>query len=159
MRVGVVLLIIGITAGGCGDGDTAPAPTGTEVVPVVRVVDGDTIRVRLAGREDRVRLIGVDAPEADQRECFAAEATAELTRLLADGDVRLQRQRRDRDRYDRLLRDVYRAGDGLFVNAELVRSGHARILEVKSDVAHAAQLRRLEADARAAGRGLWGACR
>ena len=159
MRATALALVAVLTA--CG-GDDAPGPApdvGRESARVVRIVDGDTIRVTVAGREDRVRLIGIDAPEVDGKECFAAEATAELTRLLGEGEVRMQRQRRDRDRFDRLLRDVYRAGDGLFVNAELVRTGHARVLEVKPDVAHATEMRRFEADARAAGRGLWGACR
>src|SRR5688572_2783420 len=113
--IGLVTLL----AAACG-GSGAPAATphvGREQARIVRIVDGDTIRVTVGGREGRVRLIGIDAPEADGKECFAAEATAELGRLLGEGEVRMQRQRRDRDRFDRLLRDVYRAGDGLFVNA------------------------------------------
>jgi endonuclease YncB( thermonuclease family) len=40
-----------------------------------RVVDGDTIHVRVGNRTEKVRLIGIDAPEVGQ--CFADEATAD----------------------------------------------------------------------------------
>jgi micrococcal nuclease len=64
-----------------------------------------------------------------------------------------------RDRYGRLLAYVYRARDGLFVNAALVRGGYAQPLTIPPNVAHATEFRRLAAAARHAGRGLWSACR
>ena len=64
-----------------------------------------------------------------------------------------------RDRYGRLLAYVYRRTDGLFVNAALVRGGFGRTLTIRPNVAHAGELRRLQRAARAARRGLWGACR
>ena len=141
-------------------GDPAPA----RVVRVVRVVDGDTIRVRDAsGREERVRYIGVDTPESVRPgapvECFAKRASAFNRRLVAGRRVRLVHDVQRRDRYGRLLAYVYRAGDGLFVNAELVRRGYARPLTIAPSVAHADELERLGAAARQAGRGLWSACR
>lgn len=132
------------------------APSG-DAVPVVKVIDGDTIRVRIGGAEEKVRLIGIDTPEVDSHDCYATEATEELKRLLGHDAVRLEKERSERDRYGRLLRDIY-TPDGRFVNAELVRSGHARALRITPDVAHAKELASLEADARAARRGLWGAC-
>ena len=50
---------------------------------VSRVVDGDTVDVRLtSGRTERIRLIGIDTPEVGQ--CDAAKATANA-RSLAQG--------------------------------------------------------------------------
>ena len=66
---------------------------------------------------------------------------------------------RPRDRYGRLLAYVYRRGDGLFVNAALVREGFAAILTIPPNLAHAGELRRLERRARLGGQGLWRICR
>lgn len=150
--------------GSCGDaGPEGGAGADPGAARVVRVVDGDTVVVELAGREERVRLIGVDTPESvDPRrpvECFGKEAAAFTESLLPEGTpVRLVRDVEARDRYDRLLAYVYRAADDLFVNAELVRQGYAQPLTIPPNVAHAEQFVALAAEARAEARGLWSAC-
>jgi micrococcal nuclease len=132
---------------------------GTETAKVERVVDGDTIV--LAGGE-RVRYIGVDTPESVKPgtpvQCFAKAAARANERLVAGRRVRLRFDAERRDRYGRLLAYVYRAGDGLFVNAQLVRGGYATTLTIPPNVAHAAEFRRLARSAREAGRGLWSSC-
>ena len=57
---------------------------------VVRVVDGDTVVLRSAGKS---RLIGVDTPEVfGGRECFGREASAFAKRVLRPGlRVRVER--------------------------------------------------------------------
>jgi len=129
---------------------------------VVRVVDGDTIRVRLDGRTERVRYIGVDTPESVKPgtpvQCYAKRAAAANAALVAGRSVRLVGDVEQRDRYGRLLAYVYRARDGLFVNAELVRRGYATVLTIPPDVRFAERFRALAAEARRAGRGLWSAC-
>jgi micrococcal nuclease len=72
--------------------------------------------------------------------------------------VRLRFDAERRDRYGRLLAYVYRARDGLFVNAQLVRRGYARTLTIPPNVAHADEFRRLAASARRHGAGLWSSC-
>ena len=62
------------------------------------------------------------------------------------------------DRYGRALAYVYRADDGLFVNAELVRQGYARTLTIPPNVAHRDELTTLAAQARRSGKGLWSHC-
>jgi micrococcal nuclease len=130
---------------------------------VVRVVDGDTIHVRLGGVEESLRYIGIDTPESVKPgtpvQCFAKRASAYNERLVDGERVRVVRDAEARDRYGRLLAYVYRARDGLFVNAELVRRGYAQPLTIPPNVAHAGEFRRLAAAARRAGRGLWSACR
>jgi micrococcal nuclease len=91
-------------------------------------------------------------------QCFAKAAAAANRRLVEGREVRLVRDAEARDRYGRLLAYVYRKGDGMFVNAELVRRGYAKPLTIPPNVAHAVELRRLAATARVAGRGLWSRC-
>jgi micrococcal nuclease len=129
---------------------------------VVRVVDGDTIRVRLDGRTERVRYIGVDTPESVKPgtpvQCFAKRAAAANAALVAGRSVRLVGDVEQRDRYGRLLAYVYREPDGAFVNAQLVRDGYARTLTIAPNVAHARQFAQLARTAREGSRGLWAAC-
>ncbi len=63
-----------------------------------------------------------------------------------------------RDVYDRTLAYAYRLPDGLFVNADLLRQGFARILTIPPNVAHTDEFVVLAQQAREAGRGLWTAC-
>jgi micrococcal nuclease len=129
---------------------------------VVRITDGDTIRVALPGRVERVRYIGIDTPEEVKPDtpvqCFARRAAAENGRLVAGREVRLVLDVEPRDRFGRLLAYVFRAGDGLFVNDALVRGGYARTLTIPPNVRFAVRFRALAARARRAHRGLWSAC-
>ena len=103
-------------------------------------------------------------------ECYGPQASAANHRLVDGRIVRLVFDRERRDAYDRLLAYVYtrgpkeagkprgEAGESRFVNAALVRGGYARTLEIAPNTSHALELRRLEARAGRAGRGLWGGC-
>lgn len=145
-----------------GGGSSAPASGSAATARVVRVVDGDTIVVDLRGAQERVRYIGVDTPETVKPrtpvQCFGKKASAFNHRLLDGRRVRLVTDVEERDRYGRLLAYVYRDGDGLFVNAELVRRGYATTLTIPPNVRFADRFRELAAAARRAGRGLWSAC-
>jgi len=128
---------------------------------VVRVVDGDTIQVRLdGGRTERVRYIGIDTPESVKPDtpvqCFAKKASHFNASLVAGRAVTLKTDAEQRDRYGRLLAYVY--ADGRFVNRELVARGYARTLTIPPNVAHADEFARLAHRARASGTGLWSAC-
>jgi micrococcal nuclease len=158
----VVLVVAGLAGRSLLDGD-GDAPSQQTQATVVRVVDGDTIRVRLAGGAiEHVRYIGIDTPESVKPgtpvECFSKAASAANRRLVEGRQVTLVRDVEERDRYGRLLAYVYRRPDGLFVNAELVRRGYARPLTIPPDVRHAARFRQLADEARRAARGLWAVC-
>lgn len=159
----LAVLVYALVAGGeeppspqRGDGAVRAAA----VADVVRVVDGDTIEVDLDGRIEDVRYIGVDTPETvkpgEPVQCWGPQASAFNHRLVDRETVRLVFDRELRDVYGRLLAYVY--ADGLFVNAELVRDGYARTLEIPPNTSRAEQLARLEQEAGEAGVGLWGAC-
>jgi micrococcal nuclease len=139
----------------------ASRPPGTATV--VRVVDGDTLVVDVGGREEHVRLIGIDTPESvapnRPKECFGDEASARLGELVPPGtDVRLVRDVEPRDMYDRMLAYVERLGDDLHVNLAQVAEGYAIAKDYPPNSAHRDQLGRAERSARAAGLGLWAAC-
>lgn len=130
---------------------------------VERVVDGDTIDVLIGSRQETVRLIGIDAPEsvAPTRpvQCFGREASLHLEAVLPHGtEITLVRDVEARDAYRRLLGYVVRSSDGLFVNLELVATGYAAAMNYPPNDHYARVLAGAEADAAAAGRGLWGYC-
>lgn len=161
-RIGWLAVAMVVFAAACGAGSSGPALGQGEAV-VERVVDGDTIVVHLGGRDERVRLIGIDTPETvDPRkpvQCFGKEASAHTKDLLPPGTVvRLERDVEARDRYDRLLAYVYRASDGLFVNLALARDGYAQQLTIPPNVAYVDEIRAAVSEARQAGRGLWSSC-
>jgi micrococcal nuclease len=166
MRRSLALLAVALAAlavawSSRGAGGDAPAARELRA-RVVRVVDGDTIRVALGGRVERVRYIGIDTPESVKpdtpAQCFAHKAAAANARLVAHRRVRLVLDVEPRDRFGRLLAYVYRLPDGLFVNAALVRGGYARTLTIPPNVRFAERFRALAVQARRAGRGLWSAC-
>jgi len=127
-----------------------PSPPGTTLVQaqVERVIDGDTIKVNIAGRSYKVRYIGIDTPET--REPGGAEATAMNEELVGGKVVRLEKDVSETDRYGRLLRYVW-VGD-LMVNAELVWLGCAQVSTYPPDVKYVDCFLRLQREARQAGR-------
>jgi micrococcal nuclease len=127
---------------------------------VVRAIDGDTVEVRLDGRREDVRYIGVDTPETVKPgtpvQCFGPRAHRFNARLVTGRRVRLVFGVERRDVYGRLLAYVHLGRR--FVNAELVRRGLARTLPIAPNTRFAERFQRLALAAARAGRGLWGAC-
>ena len=154
--VGVSAVLIPAALGAGIAGGTPSAITIDGVV--VRVVDGDTIHVRLADRIEKVRYIGVNAPELSHPQKGtdgAGREAARVNRQLVDGRrVRLELDVQERDRHGRLLAYVW-IGD-VMVNEELVRLGYAQVMTVPPNVRHQATLLAREREARRNGRGLWG---
>jgi micrococcal nuclease len=137
------------------------SPDGTNAA-VVKVVDGDTIVVRVGGVEETVRLLGIDTPETkapnEPVQCYGPEASAFTTRLLPKGTpVRLERDVEPRDQYGRLLAYVSLA-DGTSLNLELARQGYADALVIAPNIARAAAIRGAVAAAKRDRLGLWAVC-
>ena len=139
-------------------------PTGpTEDATLVRVVDGDTIRAIVGGKEYRIRFIGMNTPELNEASAATPEPFAELAtqanaRLLAGGRLVLERDVSETDRYGRLLRDIWveAGGQWTLVNLALVDQGYAQVSTFPPDVKYVDALLAAGRAARAAGRGLWG---
>jgi micrococcal nuclease len=122
------------------------------------VIDGDTIEVQIDGVEYDVRYIGIDTPETvapgQPVGCFGPEASARNKALVDGRTVGLEKDVSETDRFGRLLRYVW-LGD-LMVNAALVADGYALASTYPPDVKHSELFAGLQAEAREAGRGLWG---
>lgn len=135
---------------------------------VTRVVDGDTVRVRLEnGKEERVRLTGVDTPESTREvEPYGKEAAAYTEKWLKGRTVYLELDVDERDKYGRLLAYVWlsppenggeaEARTKMF-NAKLLLAGFAQVMTVPPNVKYADLYTKFQREAREAEKGLWGA--
>lgn len=140
-----VLASTGLSA--CADSTEREGPGAR----VTRVVDGDTVEVDRLGR---VRLIGVDAPEADR--CHESSATR-FTRDRLEGEVvRYELGVEREDRYGRTLAYLTREGD--MHNRALLSEGYARVLTIPPNDKYAATFEEAERKAKDTRSGLWGEC-
>ena len=103
------------------------SPVTAQEATVVRVVDGDTVDVRVIGTERRVRVLNIDTPETvdpnQKPECLGTEATAYTRSLLDEGDVvSLEYDKEREDRYGRILAHIV-LKDGRVVSTELAAAG------------------------------------
>ena len=126
-----------------------PREIAEEIGPVTRVVDGDTIDVRIDGVNTRIRYLQMNTPERDE-DCYQSATDANAA-LVENKTVRLVPDTELVDRYDRLLRYIY-VGDVL-VNRVLVEQGFAEVALYPPNDAHYEEFVRLEAEAAAEGRG------
>ena len=137
----------------------APKPPCGATAMVVRVVDGDTVILRTAGRRERVRLIGVDAPETWLRhDCYGEQATEALRHLTPPGSlVNTTPDVEHHDRFGRLLLYLW-TPQGTFVNETLIHDGFVRIMTVPPNTVHAPTLQEAEHEAQHTRAGLWHTC-
>ena len=137
------------------DVDAAPRPH-TVSARVVAVHDGDTLSVVIGRKKERVRLIGIDAPELGQRP-WGAIARKYLRELvtLSGNSVALEFDLEKRDKYGRLLAYV-RTLDNKLINLEMVRNGYAVLFTFPPNVKYVERLREGQRYAREGGLGIWG---
>ncbi|MDP2039627.1 MAG: thermonuclease family protein [Algoriphagus sp.] len=127
---------------------------------VSKVVDGDTFWViNSRGKEEKIRLIGVNTPEVrntarTQVEYFGKEASDFVKALLTGRRVRLEYDVGRYDRYKRTLAYVY-LEDGPFLNALLVKEGYANVATYPPNVKYVELFMKLEREARNKKKGLW----
>jgi micrococcal nuclease len=114
----------------------------------------------MKGKIASTRYAGLNTPEShhpDKLPEYCGYAAFEANRRLVVGKtVRLEFDERRRDKYGRLLAYVY--VDGLFVNAELIRQGYARVSTYKDNQRHREEFESLQQSAIGMRRGLWGGC-
>lgn len=158
-----LLIAVSILVAGCTDPTVDPDGLAT----VTHAVDGDTIDVRIGGRDERIRLIGIDTPETKKPnwpvECFGPEASAFTAALLPVGaTIHIERDIVGRDDYGRLLGYIWisDATDdrGLFVNHEIIRQGYATPMTIEPNSFYAAEFAAAAKAAEAEDLGLWAAC-
>jgi len=154
MHVAAGLLVAAVIAPAAAETSTRPGlPTfqspdlaGLTASPVARVLEDGGIVVLLDGRQTIVRLIGVDASEAPR--FVGSLLRAESVFLVGNGRAP------EPDASGQTFVYAYRAPDGLFINAELIRQGRARV-DTSRPFKYRRQFEQLQRSARQGGRGLW----
>jgi len=131
---------------------------GPQEAVVDYAIDGDTIKLPSG---ERVRLIGIDAPEKGQ--CFYEESRQFAQSFLDGKPVILERDISGTDDYQRLLRYVLLPAaseneDRLFVNGRIVREGYARAIASPPDNRYRDALVSAQEEAIRENRGMWAAC-
>lgn len=146
---------------------TQPTPK-TEAQPeqaqkqynVLKIVDGDTIKISMDGTEETLRLIGIDTPETvDPRkavQCFGAEASNKAKELLTNRRVTLEfdTSQGSRDKYGRLLAYI-RRDDGLFYNKHMIEEGYAHEYTYNLPYKYQTEFKSAQKAAQTAQKGLW----
>lgn len=132
----------------------------TELLNVVKVIDGDTIIVRdSSGNDVHVRLIGINSPEPRdfkhrKKEPMGKEASAFANKLMQSGLVRLEFDVERHDKYGRTLAYVF-TDKGVFVNDSMVKAGFAEVMTFPPNVKHTDRLVQSQLLARKEKRGIW----
>lgn len=134
-----------------GSYSCVPQNTQRDQAELSRVIDGDTIEVKIAGQAYTVRYIGMDTPENGMP--FFTESSEHNRQLLAGKTLVLVKDVSEIDQYDRLLRYVF-AGE-TFVNWQMVQDGYAQVATYPPDVACTGYYLEAETTARNLGIGLW----
>jgi len=139
---------------------TEPSQPTSQLFSVVKVVDGDTIKVDINGTTETLRLIGINTPETvDPRkpvECFGIEASNRAKELLSNKKVRLESDPTQGERgiYGRLLRYVW-LEDGTFYNKQMILDGYANEYTYNTPYKYQNEFKQAEKEARENKRGLW----
>lgn len=123
---------------------------------VVRVSDGDTVTVMAGGRAEKVRLIGIDAPEMAQRP-WGKKAKQHLEDIIAGSSWRVSVERDvvERDKYGRLLGYI-RTSEGRLINEMMVREGYAVLFTFPPNVKYVDLFTAAQREARENKLGIWG---
>lgn len=127
---------------------------------VSKVTDGDTIHVVIEGKDDVVRLIGINTPETvDPRrtvECFGKEASDRMKELVKGKIVKLEYDETQdlRDTYGRLLAYAY-LEDGQMLNRKMIAEGYAYEYTYMTPYKYQREFRESQSLAQSAKRGLW----
>ncbi|NSW84098.1 MAG: thermonuclease family protein [Syntrophothermus sp.] len=148
------------------------SPVKVASATVTSVADGDTLHVKINGREEKVRLIGVNTPEIAhpdlgiKEQPYGKEAAAYTQKRLTGKQVYLELDVGERDKYGRILAYVWLEQPksdsetevrAKMYNAELLLNGYAQVMTVPPNVKYADTFVKFQQEARDAGKGLWGA--
>jgi micrococcal nuclease len=115
---------------------------------VTKVIDGDTVVI---GGGQRIRLLNMDTREKGEN-CYK-EAKARMEELVLLKNITLERDKEDKDRYDRLLRYIF--VDGKNINLQMVKDGLAIVYIYEPNVKYRAAFEAAEKTARTEGGCVW----
>lgn len=139
---------------------------------ILRVIDGDTLKVEIQGQKESVRMIGIDTPESRRNKkamkdagrsgqdvetitAMGKEATSFVKGLVRKGDsVGIEFDVQQRDHYGRILGYVY-LPDGVMLNEKIIGAGYAQPMTIPPNVKYQARFLKAYREAREKRRGLW----
>jgi micrococcal nuclease len=122
---------------------------------VVKVIDGDSLVIKIDGKPVECRMIGIDAPELGQKP-WGHRARNHLIGILQKSAwrVSVETDADERDRYGRAL--VYlRDKGGSLINLRMAEDGYAVPLSIRPNVAHAPEISAAVDSAKSSGKGIW----
>lgn len=157
----VLLCLVGLLSA-CAELDqlTESEAAPAKGVRIVKVTDGDTLKVRFrSGKEADVRLIGIDTPEVYYGEECGGRAASDNMKRLAEGKAAkliADRTQDQVDGYGRLLRYVEVGGRDL--GRAQILAGRAAPYVFDQPTLRTDRYRAAAAKAEAAGTGVWGEC-
>jgi len=125
-------------------------------VRVMAVNDGDTLTVRIRGRAEKIRLIGIDAPEMGQRP-WGSRAKEHLQSLVSSSEWNVDAgfDVVQRDKYGRILAYIF-SKNGELLNTRMIRDGYAVMFTLPPNVKYAGEFAEAQRQARERKLGIWG---
>jgi micrococcal nuclease len=150
-----------------------PQTWALEKATVIRVVDGDTIKVEIKSVKESVRLIGIDTPESTANKkarndavrgrqsiesitSMSKESASFVKTFVHKSDtIAIEPDVQPRDKYGRLLAYVYLA-NGELLNEEIIKAGYASPMTIPPNVRYQDRFLKAYREAREKGKGLWG---
>jgi micrococcal nuclease len=146
---------------------TAASPSPQEIklkgqeAQVVKVVDGDTVTVSIGGKNETIRIIGINTPETvDPRkpvECFGQKASEKAKEQLNGKTVQLEADatQGERDKYNRLLRFVWLDNGANDFGAMMIQEGYAYEYTYSTPYTYQTKYKELQKEAEQNKKGLW----
>lgn len=141
-------------------GDTDTLPPQSEMFPVTKVIDGDTVAIDMDGISETLRLIGINTPETvDPRkpvECFGVEASNKAKAVLTGQEVSIETDtsQGERDKYGRLLAYVF-LKDGTNFNRLMIEEGYAYEYTYNLPYKYQSEFKEAQREAQTNNIGLW----
>ncbi|WP_149847084.1 thermonuclease family protein [Paenibacillus sp. 37] len=125
---------------------------------LVEVTDGDTLKVTVEGKEEKVRLLLIDTPESvhpeKEEQPFAKDASNFVKKQVAKGNMELELDVSERDKYGRLLAYVWI--DNKMLNEQLLEYGLARVAYIDPpNTKYVDQFEEIQKQARVQAKGIW----
>ena len=128
---------------------------GDGTISVVIVHDGDTVTVIRDKKQEKVRLIGIDAPELGQKPWGEqAKQYLESILLTSGWKVKIESDVEKTDQHGRTLAYLW-TYDGSLINLMMIKGGYALLYTVSPNVKHAEEFRKAQAEAREKRLGIW----
>ena len=127
---------------------------------VVRVIDGDTVKIKFNDKEENIRLIGIDTPEtvhpSKPVQCFGVEASNIAKKILEGKQIKIEfdETQGQRDKYKRLLGYIFLA-DGTNFNKKMIKDGYAYEYTYNSSYKYQTEFKEAQKYAQENKLGLW----